>query len=73
MQSSSRSHRNRLPIHPQGNNFNEICLVQFVPGLRHNSRNADGGSDAIVKLTKKQAGYLGVPVEGPCKPEHYRY
>ena len=25
------------------------------------------------KLTKKQADYLGVPVEGPYKPEHYRY
>jgi len=24
-------------------------------------------------LTKEQAGYLGVPVEGPYKPEHYRY
>jgi adenosylhomocysteinase len=24
-------------------------------------------------LTKKQADYIGVPVEGPYKPEHYRY
>jgi adenosylhomocysteinase len=24
-------------------------------------------------LTKKQAEYLGIPVEGPYKPEHYRY
>jgi adenosylhomocysteinase len=24
-------------------------------------------------LTKKQADYLGVPVEGPYKPDHYRY
>ena len=27
----------------------------------------------LTKLTKDQAGYLGVPVEGPYKPEHYRY
>ena len=27
----------------------------------------------LTKLTKKQAEYLGVPVEGPYKPEHYRY
>ncbi|MFO7974039.1 MAG: adenosylhomocysteinase [Candidatus Hydrogenedentota bacterium] len=27
----------------------------------------------IEKLTQKQAEYLGVPVEGPFKPEHYRY
>ena len=24
-------------------------------------------------LTKKQADYIGVPVEGPFKPDHYRY
>jgi adenosylhomocysteinase len=30
--------------------------------------------DAIIsKLTKKQAEYLGVPVEGPFKPDYYRY
>src|SRR6201998_3665473 len=27
----------------------------------------------LTKLSKKQAEYLGVPVEGPYKPEHYRY
>ena len=27
----------------------------------------------LTKLTKEQADYLGVPVEGPYKPEHYRY
>ncbi len=27
----------------------------------------------LTKLTKEQADYLGVPVEGPFKPEHYRY
>jgi adenosylhomocysteinase len=27
----------------------------------------------LTKLTKKQAEYLNVPVEGPYKPEHYRY
>ena len=25
------------------------------------------------RLSRKQAKYLGVPVEGPYKPEHYRY
>jgi adenosylhomocysteinase len=24
-------------------------------------------------LTQDQADYIGVPVEGPYKPEHYRY
>ncbi len=27
----------------------------------------------LTKLTKSQAEYLGVPPEGPYKPEHYRY
>ncbi|MGO9834197.1 MAG: adenosylhomocysteinase [Polyangiaceae bacterium] len=27
----------------------------------------------LTKLTSEQAGYLGVPIEGPFKPEHYRY
>jgi len=27
----------------------------------------------LTTLTKAQADYLGVPVEGPYKPEHYRY
>jgi len=27
----------------------------------------------LTKLTAKQAEYLSVPVEGPFKPEHYRY
>ena len=27
----------------------------------------------LTKLTPEQAAYLGVPVEGPFKPEHYRY
>ena len=27
----------------------------------------------LTKLTKKQADYIGVKVEGPYKPENYRY
>lgn len=27
----------------------------------------------LTRLTQKQADYIGVPVEGPFKPEHYRY
>jgi adenosylhomocysteinase len=27
----------------------------------------------LTKLTKDQADYLGVPLDGPYKPEHYRY
>jgi len=27
----------------------------------------------LSKLTKEQADYLGIPIEGPYKPEFYRY
>jgi adenosylhomocysteinase len=27
----------------------------------------------LTTLTEKQAEYLGVPIEGPYKSEHYRY
>lgn len=27
----------------------------------------------LTRLTPQQANYIGVPVDGPYKPEHYRY
>jgi adenosylhomocysteinase len=27
----------------------------------------------LTALSKEQADYIGVPIEGPYKPEHYRY
>jgi adenosylhomocysteinase len=27
----------------------------------------------LTKLTKEQSDYIGVPVEGPFKPDHYTY
>jgi adenosylhomocysteinase len=27
----------------------------------------------LTELTKTQADYLGVDIEGPFKPDHYRY
>jgi adenosylhomocysteinase len=27
----------------------------------------------LTTLSKEQADYIGVPIEGPYKPEHYRY
>ena len=27
----------------------------------------------LTTMTKTQSDYLGIPVEGPYKPEHYRY
>jgi adenosylhomocysteinase len=27
----------------------------------------------LTRLTEHQADYLGIPADGPYKPEHYRY
>jgi adenosylhomocysteinase len=27
----------------------------------------------LTTLSQEQADYIGVPVEGPFKPDHYRY
>jgi len=27
----------------------------------------------LTKLTKEQSDYLGIPIEGPYKADHYRY
>ena len=27
----------------------------------------------LTRLNKKQAEYLNIPIEGPYKPDHYRY
>ncbi|PFG53229.1 adenosylhomocysteinase [Marinobacter sp. LV10R520-4] len=33
----------------------------------------EGFGGVITKMTEKQANYIGVPVEGPYKPESYKY
>ncbi|AOW94426.1 adenosylhomocysteinase [Rhodococcus sp. WMMA185] len=35
--------------------------------------HVDALGGTLTKLTKEQAEYIGVDVEGPFKPEHYRY
>ncbi len=35
--------------------------------------HVDALGGTLTKLTKEQAEYIGVDVEGPYKPEHYRY
>jgi adenosylhomocysteinase len=27
----------------------------------------------LTRMTREQSDYLGIPIEGPYKPEHYRY
>jgi adenosylhomocysteinase len=32
-----------------------------------------GFNGVLTKLTQQQADYIGVPVEGPFKPDSYKY
>jgi adenosylhomocysteinase len=32
-----------------------------------------GFGGVVTQLTDKQAGYIGVDVNGPFKPDHYKY
>ena len=40
--------------------------VRFCGKCRQNVYN-------LSELTESQASYLGIPTEGPYKPDHYRY
>lgn len=80
---------NGHPSFVMSNSFTNQCLAQIMlaterlaPGVYTLPKKLDeevarlhvealGGK--ITKLTAKQAAYLGVPQEGPFKPEHYRY
>ena len=48
-----------------------------VVSVDHKARLHDlipqSGKYAVSILSKEQADYIGVPVEGPYKAEHYRY
>ena len=37
------------------------------------ARHLDRIGAKLTELRQDQADYINVPVEGPCKPDHYRY
>ena len=47
--------------------FKEVLLMTLA-----RAASSDANLDPV-ELTTVQADYIGVPVEGPYKPEHYRY
>ncbi|MCI0499072.1 MAG: adenosylhomocysteinase [Planctomycetales bacterium] len=77
------------PSFVMSNSFTNQCLAQIMlatqnlkPGVYTLPKKLDeevaelhvkalGGK--ITRLTGKQAGYLGISVDGPYKPDHYRY
>jgi adenosylhomocysteinase len=77
------------PSFVMSNSFTNQCLAQIMlaeedlgPGVYTLPKKLDEEvarlhitalGAKLTKLTKKQADYLGIPVDGPFKPEHYRY
>jgi len=77
------------PSFVMSNSFTNQCLAQMMlaretlkPGVYTLPKKLDeevaalhvkalGGK--LTKLTEKQADYLGLAIDGPYKPEHYRY
>jgi adenosylhomocysteinase len=77
------------PSFVMSNSFTNQCLAQLMlaaenlkPGVYTLPKKLDeevarlhveaiGGK--LTRLTKQQAKYLGIPADGPFKPEHYRY
>jgi adenosylhomocysteinase len=77
------------PSFVMSNSFTNQCLAQMELAAKELERKVytlpktldeevarlhlDRLGVKLTKLTQVQADYLGVPVEGPYKPDHYRY
>ncbi len=58
---AQKEHENKVYVLPKK-------LDEEVAALHLKRLNA-----SLTTMTKEQADYIGVPVEGPFKPDHYRY
>jgi adenosylhomocysteinase len=77
------------PSYVMSNSFTNQCLAQMwlaredlAPDVYTLPKKLDEEvarlhltrlSTKLTRLTQQQADYIGVPIEGPYKPEHYRY
>jgi len=77
------------PSFVMSNSFTNQCLAQMMlakenlePGVYTLPKTLDEEvarlhvtalGAGLTKLNQKQADYLGIPIDGPFKPEHYRY
>ncbi|MEN8181802.1 MAG: adenosylhomocysteinase [Myxococcota bacterium] len=64
----------QLELHQKGDEYERRVYVLPKPLDEEVARlHLDHLGVKLTKLTPKQAGYIGVPIEGPYKPDHYRY
>ncbi len=50
-----------------------LCSISFQLDEEVASAHLEHVGAKLTKLTKEQADYIGVPIDGPYKPEFYRY
>lgn len=64
----------QLALHQnKGEYKNEVYMLPKKLDEKVARLHLDALGVRLTELTKDQADYIGVPVEGPYKPEHYRY
>ena len=50
-----------------------ISIERLQPLHQLARRHLDALGVKLTRLTKEQSDYIGVPVDGPYKSDHYRY
>ncbi|MFQ5415578.1 MAG: adenosylhomocysteinase, partial [Myxococcota bacterium] len=64
----------QIELHENSGKYeNEVFVLPKVLDEEVARLHLDQLGVKLTKLTDEQAEYIGVPVEGPYKPDHYRY
>jgi adenosylhomocysteinase len=64
----------QIELHENAENYEKkVYILPKVLDEKVARLHLDKLGVKLTRLTQKQADYIGVPVEGPYKPEHYRY
>ena len=58
---------------PRGGRFQREQAARIAADLTRETAMAGDAEGELTRLTEAQAAYIGVPVEGPYKADHYRY
>ena len=62
-----------LFCHPDGYDAGKVYVLPKHLDEKVARLHLDALGVKLTKLTPEQASYIGVSVEGPYKPDHYRY
>jgi adenosylhomocysteinase len=64
----------QIELHRRGDDYeNKVYTLPKVLDEKVARLHLEKLGIKLTKMSKEQADYIGVPVEGPYKPDHYRY